>query len=204
MGRSGYGGGGRGRLYTDLSAVTTRMIPTLIRAAMRAILMFHNCEGQSHKTVSTDHNLWRERRAEADSNPGPSAYKRNTKTAHIFFVFSLLISYNSIYIYVCRLEYIYRLELVSICFSTYTQHSLYFCLLDTPIFKAGLKIAVDSSGFAVYFPSLITLNIIIYCTWLWRPTLPVFHSWLWRREKQSKAKCLTKLYICCDALCWLH
>ena len=26
-------------------------------AAMRAILMFHNCEGQSHKTVSTDHNL---------------------------------------------------------------------------------------------------------------------------------------------------
>ena len=23
-------------------------------AAMRAILMFHNCEGQSHKTVSTD------------------------------------------------------------------------------------------------------------------------------------------------------
>ena len=26
-------------------------------AAMRAILMFHNCEGQSHKTVSTDHNF---------------------------------------------------------------------------------------------------------------------------------------------------
>ena len=26
-------------------------------AAMRAILMFHNCGGQSHKTVSTDHNL---------------------------------------------------------------------------------------------------------------------------------------------------
>ena len=24
---------------------------------MRAILMFHNFEGQSHKTVSTDHNL---------------------------------------------------------------------------------------------------------------------------------------------------
>jgi len=36
-------------------------------------LMFHNCEGQSHKTVSTDHNLWSERRAEADSNRGPSA-----------------------------------------------------------------------------------------------------------------------------------
>ena len=45
-------------------------------AAMRAILMFHNCEGQSHKTVSTDHNFWRER-AEADSNRGPSAYQPN-------------------------------------------------------------------------------------------------------------------------------
>ena len=46
-------------------------------AAMRAILMFHNCEGQSHKTVSTDHNSWTERRAEADSNRGPSAYQPN-------------------------------------------------------------------------------------------------------------------------------
>ena len=44
---------------------------------MRAILMFHNCEGQSHKTVSTDHNFWRERRADADSNRGPSAYQPN-------------------------------------------------------------------------------------------------------------------------------
>ena len=26
-------------------------------AAMGAILKFHNCEGQSHKTVSTDHNF---------------------------------------------------------------------------------------------------------------------------------------------------
>ena len=42
---------------------------------MRAILMFHSCEGQSHKTVSTDHNFWRERRAETDSNRGPSAYQ---------------------------------------------------------------------------------------------------------------------------------
>ena len=37
--------------------------------------MFHNCEGQSHKIVSTDRNFWRERRAEADSNRGPSAYQ---------------------------------------------------------------------------------------------------------------------------------
>ena len=62
--------GERGRLYTYRC--------TALRwAAMRAILMFHNCDGQSHKTVSTDHNFWRERRAEADSNRGPSAYQPN-------------------------------------------------------------------------------------------------------------------------------
>ena len=44
---------------------------------MRAILMFHNCEGQIHKTVSTDHNFWKEGRAEADLNRGPSAYQPN-------------------------------------------------------------------------------------------------------------------------------
>ena len=53
------------------------MIYALRWAAMRAILMFHNCERKSHKTVSTDHNFWRERRAEADSNRGPSAYQPN-------------------------------------------------------------------------------------------------------------------------------
>ena len=45
--------------------------------AMRAILMFHNHEVQSHKTVSTDHNFWRERKAETDSNRSPSAYQPN-------------------------------------------------------------------------------------------------------------------------------
>ena len=39
--------------------------------------MFRNCEGQSHKTVSTNHNFSRERTAEADSNQGPSAYQPN-------------------------------------------------------------------------------------------------------------------------------
>ena len=37
--------------------VTTRMTPKLRWTAMRAILMLHNCEGQSHKRVSTDHNF---------------------------------------------------------------------------------------------------------------------------------------------------
>ena len=54
------GGGGGRRLYTYRYNVT-RMIRALRWAAMRSIVMFHNCEGQSHKTVSTDHNLFEEK-----------------------------------------------------------------------------------------------------------------------------------------------
>ena len=39
-GGRGYGGGKRRRLYTYRYTVTTRMIPALRWAAMRAILMF--------------------------------------------------------------------------------------------------------------------------------------------------------------------
>ena len=77
MGRRGYGGGGRGRVYTYCYTVTSRMTSALRWAAMRVILMFHNCERQSHKTVSTDHNFRSERRAGADSNRGSSAYQPN-------------------------------------------------------------------------------------------------------------------------------
>ena len=66
-----------GDYYIYRYTVITRMTSALRWAALRAILMFHNCEGQSHKTVSTDHNFWRERRAEADSNRGLSAYQPN-------------------------------------------------------------------------------------------------------------------------------
>ena len=44
LGQTGsqYGGGGRGRLYTDrYTVITTRMTPALRWAAMRVILMFH-------------------------------------------------------------------------------------------------------------------------------------------------------------------
>ena len=51
-GGRGFEGGGRGRLYTYHYTVTMGMTWW---AAMRAILMFHNCEGQSQRTVSTDH-----------------------------------------------------------------------------------------------------------------------------------------------------
>ena len=49
--------GDEGYYYTYRYIVTTGMIPTLRWAVMRAILMFHNCEGQSHTTVSTDHSF---------------------------------------------------------------------------------------------------------------------------------------------------
>ena len=78
MGGGGwYWGRGRGRLYTYRYTVTTKMTSALMWAAMRAILMFHNCERQSQKKVSMDHSFWRERRAEADSNRGPSTYQPN-------------------------------------------------------------------------------------------------------------------------------
>ena len=51
--------GGRGRLFTYRYTVTTRMTSALRWEAMRAILMFDNCEGQRHKTVSTDHNFFK-------------------------------------------------------------------------------------------------------------------------------------------------
>ena len=47
----------KGRLYTYRYTVTNKMTPALRWVAMRAILMFHNCEGQSRKTVSRDHNF---------------------------------------------------------------------------------------------------------------------------------------------------
>ena len=53
--------GEEGDYYTyRYAAVTTRMTPARWDA-MRAILLFHNCEGQSHKTVSTNHNLFEEK-----------------------------------------------------------------------------------------------------------------------------------------------
>ena len=57
------GGGGEGdyKKHSYRYTVTTRMTPALRWATVRAILMFHNCEGQSGKTVSTDYNLFEER-----------------------------------------------------------------------------------------------------------------------------------------------
>ena len=45
------------RDFIPIPIVTTRMTSALGWSAMRTILCFINCEGQSHKTVSTDHNF---------------------------------------------------------------------------------------------------------------------------------------------------
>ena len=50
------GGGEREIIYLSIHG-PTRMTSALRWEAMRAVLMFHNCEEQSHKTVSTDHNF---------------------------------------------------------------------------------------------------------------------------------------------------
>ena len=46
-----------GRLYTYRYTVTTRMTSALRLAAMRTILMFHNCEGQSPDSVHRPQTL---------------------------------------------------------------------------------------------------------------------------------------------------
>ena len=67
--------GGRGRLYTYRHTVTPRMTP-----AMRATLMcFINREGQSHKTMSTNHNLL-EQKGEPKRNRAESLYEVTSAT----------------------------------------------------------------------------------------------------------------------------
>ena len=58
-------------IYTYRYTVATRMTPAWW-AAIRAILMFHNCEGQSHKTASTDYNKRKENQSRFE--PSLTAY----------------------------------------------------------------------------------------------------------------------------------
>ena len=53
--------GEEGERYAYRYTVTTRMIPALRWAAMRASLMFQQELMNSHKTVSTNHNLFEEK-----------------------------------------------------------------------------------------------------------------------------------------------
>ena len=78
VGGEGGGGDGTGGLFLTLhfhhqtdSCIQMGSDESHFNASLTS------CEGQSHKTVSTDHNFSRERRAEAESNRGPSAYQPN-------------------------------------------------------------------------------------------------------------------------------
>ena len=56
-----YGGWGRGRVYTYRYTVTTRMTCIKMGSAESHFNVLINCEGQNHKTVSTNHNLFEEK-----------------------------------------------------------------------------------------------------------------------------------------------
>ena len=49
--------GGEGDYIPIATLSPPEMTSALRWAAMSAILVFHNCEGQNQKTVSTDHNF---------------------------------------------------------------------------------------------------------------------------------------------------
>ena len=88
----GYGGWGRGRLYTCCYTATTRMTPALRWAATSVILCFINCEGQGHKTVSTNHNLF-EAKGEPKCNRAEAVLLTSLTPYHLSFT-----SYNIYYI----------------------------------------------------------------------------------------------------------
>ena len=54
----GYGGGGRGRLYTYRCTVTTRMTCIKMGSEENHFNVSVGSDGQSHKTVSTNHNFF--------------------------------------------------------------------------------------------------------------------------------------------------
>ena len=138
----GYGGGGRGRLYTYRYTVTTRMTPALRWAAMRAILMFHNCEGQRHKTVSTDHSHWSERRAETDLNWGPSAYQPTYRLiARSNWLTVLILNQNKLITDSCREGWFWKGMNPAILINTHRQrHSPPQSAWAWNIFHAAIKL----------------------------------------------------------------
>ena len=57
----GYGGGGRGRLYTYRYTVTTRMTCIKMGSDESHFNVSVGSDGQNHMTVSTNHNLFEEK-----------------------------------------------------------------------------------------------------------------------------------------------
>ena len=56
-----YGGGGRGRLYTYRYTVTARMTCIKMGSDESHFNVSVGSDGQSHRTVSTNHNLFEEK-----------------------------------------------------------------------------------------------------------------------------------------------
>ena len=57
----GYGGGGRGRLYTYRYTVTTSITCIKMGSDESHFNVSVGSDGQSHKTVSANHNLFEEK-----------------------------------------------------------------------------------------------------------------------------------------------
>ena len=76
-GGKGYAGGKRGRLYLSLHCHHQNDSCIQMGSDESHFNVSLICEGQNQKTMSRDHNFWRGRRAEADSNWSPSAYQPN-------------------------------------------------------------------------------------------------------------------------------
>ena len=72
-GGRGYGGGGRGRLLYLLLHCHHQNTSCVKMGSDESCFNVSLIVWDSHKTASTDHNFLTERRAEADSNRGPSA-----------------------------------------------------------------------------------------------------------------------------------
>ena len=157
------GDGGR-RLCNYRYTVTTRMTSALRTSAMRAVLMFHNCEGRSHKTVSTDHNVWWERRAEADSNRSPSAYQPNALNA----MWNRLTSRKRTYIRIYD-DAFYLLTGRNGGLLIFLKLRV-FSWWDVCIFK---MVALNA-WFCVYF-RMVTLNCLMLCIFSGRSHWPAWH-----------------------------
>jgi len=95
-------------VYIPIATLSPPEWPALRWAAMRAVLMFH-------KTVSTNYNFWRESRAEAVSNRGPSAYQPTALPLGQTGSREDLPLVEFIYLLTCQVSYRRRLGSLLLC-----------------------------------------------------------------------------------------
>ena len=117
-----------------------------------------NCEEQSHKTVSTDHNFGRKRRAKADTNQGPSAYQANAFL--LSQTGSLNVKTHNLHLYTLPLQLhssadtqVFRIP--SFCIKSSGQHSFSY---QTPAVWNQLPVSVHYSTFVTSFIIIVFLE----------------------------------------------